>query len=163
MTEKPEMSGKNITIIKNAHQRQQIWQIFLPFVFVLLIAAIFVILAIFAGTEEVSVWSAISLMFLLIPSMIVSLLVLFFLGVGVYGLGRVMKIIPKYTCQVQQKIKQIETEVRKVSNGVVKPFISIRSQAAGLNVLLSLTSKKKRDQKIKHKNKGGDSVSLFDN
>jgi predicted PurR-regulated permease PerM len=143
MPENPDIHA-NALKIRKVHRNQLILQIILPILLVGIIGIILVILSLFAGKEEVSVWSSISLIFLVIPTMVISLVVLLILGFGVYGMSRVLKIIPKYTNQFQEKINKVEMEIRKVSNGVVKPFISIRSAAAGINTIVSKLSRKEK-------------------
>jgi hypothetical protein len=144
MPENPDIHIKNILKISKVHRNQLIWQIILPILLVVIIAILIVIMSLFAGKEEVSVWSSISLIFLIIPTMVISLVLLLILGFGVYGMSRVLVIVPQYTNRVQEKLIKVEIEIRKVSNGVVRPFISIRSAVAGLNMVVSQISRKEK-------------------
>ena len=113
------------------------WQIFLPLGLVLLFALLLAILAGIAEGEEVSVWADISLIFLLIPVMFTSFLMLAFISFGVFGVGKVSKIIPQYAYRAQKTISQMEQGIRKASDGTVRPFIHMHSLSAALRAFFT--------------------------
>ncbi|MFU8772472.1 MAG: hypothetical protein ACNA8H_08645, partial [Anaerolineales bacterium] len=132
MTEKSEISQRKKSVSFRKYRRQSFLKIYLPLVFSILAVVVFIILVGYARPEVISVWSGVSLIFLIVPTLVIGLIVLLILGFGVYGLGRVLSIIHLYFSQLQEAFGKLELQIRKASDGAVKPFIRIRGASAGL-------------------------------
>jgi hypothetical protein len=118
-----------------AHRRQVLWQVILPLVLGVVIVLVFAVLASLAGDAEASLWADISIIFLLIPLMAVSLLfVLLFSGM-VYVLLRLLRIIPSYARKAQVLAFKVEQRARKVANLAAEPILRYHSFVAAMRAL----------------------------
>jgi hypothetical protein len=110
------------------HRRQMWTQILLPILLsVILFIAIIVLtsLATFRGYGDVSRWAAISTIWLVMPIMVVSLILLVLLCAVIYLLARLIGVIPPYSHQAQRFVYRIEGFVRHGSEMIVKPALFV--------------------------------------
>jgi hypothetical protein len=129
-----QISNRN-PITKKAHARQRLWQITLPLVVGVIVVIALLVLASLAGTAQASRWADISLIFLLIPVMVISLIFLV-LGAGlVYALVRVLQVIPAFAFRVQNLFTLIEDRVRTGANLAAEPIIRVSSWLAAIRTL----------------------------
>ena len=82
--------------------------------------------------SEVPVWRDISLIFMIIPVVLVGLIFLgIFIGI-VYLLARLLNILPTYTQLGQAYVRTFSSMVRMWADRAVNPFLAIRSLWAGI-------------------------------
>ncbi|MEW5830107.1 MAG: hypothetical protein AB1846_14525 [Chloroflexota bacterium] len=121
-----------------AHKRQAFWQITLPLaVTALLILAVAVLAGISAfgdktGSER---WAAISTIWLVVPVMFIAVVFLVVLAALIYGLARLLKIIPPYSGKAQYHANHIAGKVRTVADTAVKPIMLGEGLIASLKAL----------------------------
>jgi hypothetical protein len=101
----------------------------------LVLVVFFAVLAGLAGPAETSRWADISLIFLLIPVMVVSLLFLAIFAGSIYALMRILRIVPPFALRVQNLFSKIEQRVRRGANIAVEPILRIESWLAALRAL----------------------------
>lgn len=129
-----QFSSRN-PITKRAHARQRLWQIILPLVIGVIAAIALLVLAGLAGAAQTSRWADISLIFLVIPVMVVSLIFLA-LGAGlIYALVRVLQVIPTFAFRAQNLFTLIEDRVRTGANLAAEPIIRVSSWLAAIRTL----------------------------
>jgi hypothetical protein len=88
------------------------------------------ILTILGGTAHsplVSQWSAISVIFLVLPMLVVGLVVLVFLFAIVYGLNLLQKNIPAWLQTAQAFVQVARFKIEGAADSVVKPFLAASS------------------------------------
>jgi hypothetical protein len=109
------------------HKSQFFWQILLPFLCMtaLIMAAAAVLIP--WGRPAAGVWRDISIMWLLIPLLILSLLFIGILVMLIYGFAKLTPVIPKYTGQAQKVTASIAAVTQRVADGIQKPFAWIKS------------------------------------
>lgn len=121
------------------HRKQVIWQVILPVLLaaLLLIGLIlWVSMATFGGTGDVSRWAAISTIWLVIPFLVAGLIVLIvLLGVS-YLLGRLLQITPTYTGIAQDYVFRAAGIIQRITAAVVKPVIYLDGLAANIRAFL---------------------------
>lgn len=130
----PQFLDRN-PVAQRSHARQKLWQIMLPIFAGLVLVVFFAVLAGLAGPAEASRWADISLIFLLIPVMFVSLLFLAIFAGSIYAFMRILRIIPPFALRVQNLFSKIEQQVRRGANLAVEPIIRIESWWAALRAL----------------------------
>ena len=122
------------------HRQQQIWQIWLPLVLASLVVIGLAILAIVGasrGSDVVTKWSHFSSILIIIPVLFVSLVVLALVCAGIYGLAKLLKILPAYTGLVQAYTDLISISIKMRSDQLLKPIFAIRGWFAALDRLWS--------------------------
>ena len=120
------------------HKKQQFWQILAPVGLGFLIMAAVIALMILTATKgdpgaQISGWADTSLIWLILPVLLVAILVAVLLFALVYLLARALKILPVYTGIAQQYAGLAADKIKYLSNRLVAPIISIKSSMAGVN------------------------------
>ena len=121
------------------HRKQIIWQIILPMVLTAILFIAFVVLiniATFRDNGDVGRWAAVSTIWISIPIIIVSLLLLAILVGIVYLLIRLLQITPIYTGKAQDVAYKVAGYVRRAADAAAKPFIFLDSIGASIKTLL---------------------------
>lgn len=130
----PHESERN-PVTQRAHGRQTMWQIVLPLIIGALVAIALGVLAGLAGADRTSRWADISLIFMIIPAMLVSLLFVV-LSVGLnYGLFRVLKFVPPFARRVQDVFGRAEQRIRTGADMAVEPILRAQSLLAAARSL----------------------------
>lgn len=112
------------------HKQQLLRQIILPIVFVTILGLSVVILSCFAITGEksdLSLWADISMIWLIIPMMILFLILIGLMFGLVYGSSKLLKVTPRYTGLLQEYILWFYAEVAIVTQKITRPILSIRT------------------------------------
>ena len=115
------------------------WQIILPMVLtaILFIALVVLInIATFRDNADVGRWAAESTIWISIPIIIVSLLLLAILIGIVYLLIRLLQITPIYTGKAQDFAYKVAGYTRRAADAAAKPFIFLDSIGASIKALL---------------------------
>ena len=131
-------AGNQVRPSYRRHKKQQFWQIIAPIaVGFLLMVAVMVLTILTAASgdsgTQISGWADTSMIWLLLPVLMVAVLVALLLFAMVYLLARALKVLPVYTGIVQQYAALIADRVRSFSNKLVSPIIGIRSSVSGVN------------------------------
>ena len=112
------------------HRRDVNLQIILPIVLVSLVGvglAAFSGYAATANNPGVSLWADISIIWLIIPVMMMALVILAVMVALVAGLSRLLKVSPHYTGLAQSYALWFNAQVTIWSEKITKPLISIRT------------------------------------
>ena len=131
-------AGNQVRPSYRRHKKQQFWQIIAPIAvgFLLMVAVMVLTILTAAGGDpgtQISGWADTSMIWLLLPVLMVAILVALLLFAMVYLLARALKVLPIYTGIVQQYAALIADRVRYFSNKLVSPIIGIRSSVSGVN------------------------------
>jgi hypothetical protein len=87
-------------------------------------------IATFRENSDVGRWAAISTIWIIIPVMGAGLLVLvIFIGL-IYGMARLLKLIPPYTGHAQKIIWRIEGAIQRGADAAVKPILALEGITA---------------------------------
>ena len=108
------------------HKRQFVWQILLPILLVILLGLAvggLTITASLANASNASLWADVSIIWLLIPALVFALVAIAILGFAIYGLAKVLQVAPTYTGKAQGIFALISALIRKVADGLTKPFV----------------------------------------
>ena len=120
-----------------AHRREVGWQIVFPLTcgsIILLGLAIWTVVGTVQG-GNVSQPADTSLIFLLIPTMILALIPLALLAGLAYGIIAFNKMLPQYFFKAQGALRKVQDGVRIGADKLVEPVIRIESMIAALGVL----------------------------
>jgi membrane-associated HD superfamily phosphohydrolase len=127
------------TLSARAHRRQLAWQILVPFlILVALVIILAVLVATKAGSSSNQTWSDISIIWLIAPMLIFSLLFVFLLGFLIYGIARLTQVVPHYTGMVQGFFNMLPGRTRRLADGTVKPFVWFQQAGAVIKSIFKM-------------------------
>jgi len=124
------------------HQREVFWQITLPLVLGVLVILALAGLTIAAGiglSPATSTWASISLIWLILPGLIIVLVLIVFLSSVIYGIIRLEQVLPVYARQVQDFFYLVQRKIRQGADRVVQPVIKVSEWWEGLQVVFKKT------------------------
>jgi len=116
------------------HQKEVFLQITIPIIIFFLIFLILSILAVYPATaEQDSLWADISLIFLLVPAIIILIILLIILVLSVYATFYLIKVLPNFFFRVYQWLSLMSDKVQWIGVVVTEPFIRVNSWMASVN------------------------------
>lgn len=122
--------------------RRQLWtQILIPILAVILVvAAVIVVVSVvtFRGNGDVERWAAVSTIWLVIPILGAGLLALAAFAALVYGMARLLAVIPPYSGYAQRIVWRVGGYVKRGAELAVKPALVAGSVSAALKRLTGL-------------------------
>jgi FtsH-binding integral membrane protein len=124
------------------HQRQSFWQIILPVILagLLMLTGMVVMILSISGAKTgivVSQWSDLSVIWLTLPMFIPAVMVLIFTILIIYGVARLIKLVPKYAQLIQAYVKLYALRINLATNKAAAPFIGWKSILAGAGRIFS--------------------------
>lgn len=119
---------------QQVHRRETFLQITLPLIIGLVLILFLAVLTVITATSGGSVAQAAdaSLIFLIIPLMLVTILFTLIVGAVAYGLIKLNATLPVYTRQAQDVFARVRQQVQVGSDKAVEPILRIRSFFASL-------------------------------
>ncbi len=113
-----------------AHKRQFAWQILVPFLVMAGLIIAGALLVVTGGAPRTGVWADVSLIWLLVPALFIALMILAFVITAVYGMAKLLQILPHYTGKAQGIFALLSAGTRKVADGATKPIVWFRQAGA---------------------------------
>jgi len=126
------------------HRRQVTWQVWVPLGIFLVIILFLLVLATMGTANNPTVgmkWASISLIFLIIPTFFAGLVLLSFLGLIAFYLGKLLKVFPLYSLILRTYVYRASAAILKGLDQVVRPILAIQGWLASLERLLSSLSR----------------------
>lgn len=108
-----------------------VW-IYLPLSIGILVIVGIGFLVVRAGFGSASAWADTSLIFMLIPAIILGLVLVVLLGSMVYGIVKLIAIIPVWFISIRRVFWQAENAVQRTGDIAVRPFTVMKSSWAAL-------------------------------
>ena len=132
------------------HVRQRFWQIIAPVGFGILLVLVILALVIrtAVGTEAggpVSQWADTSVIWLSLPALLFSLVLVLILIGMIYLLAWLLKILPAYTHLVQHYMHQASGFITTWADKLVAPFISVKGFSASVSAFVGSLFGQRRD------------------
>ncbi len=93
-------------------------------------------IATFRDHGEVARWAAISTIWIVIPIMAAGLLLLLVFIAILYGMARLLALIPTYTRQAQKIVWRIEGAIQRGADMAVKPVLALEGILATIKRLI---------------------------
>jgi hypothetical protein len=126
------------------HRREAFWQITFPLlmgILLLLAAVAVIILSATQAVTDVGRWADVSLMWLILPSLFFTLILLALLIGFVYLISILLRLIPHYALILQLYFEAGKNKVRQLSNQSIEPIVRIRSTWAAVRYAARLGKK----------------------
>ena len=122
--------------------RRELWtKILIPMllaVAVIVAVATLTGIATFRDNGEVERWAAISTIWIVIPIMGAGLLLLLVFIAILYGMARLLALLPTYTGQAQKIVWRIEGAIKRGADMAVKPVLALEGITATLKRLTGI-------------------------
>lgn len=129
------MPSERSSEAEQKHRREVLLQITLPLVIFGLIILALAVFAASGGPGNASRWASVSLIWLLIPLILIAFIFLIILGGLAFGVTRLIGVLPGYTHQVQDFFDRIGELVQQGSDKVVEPFLRAQSFIASVQAV----------------------------
>jgi hypothetical protein len=114
------------------HRQQRVWQIFLPIslisLFIFFVGGYFVVVE----GSQTRVWADISVIWIVLPLLVIFLIVLALLIGMIYLLYKVNRSTPIYTQRLQEVFRLIQQKSLNIADSIVKPVLWINQSQAGI-------------------------------
>jgi hypothetical protein len=135
MNDEFSSSKERNPVTYQSHRKQVLWQITIPLVIGAVIILILAVSVTTGSPQTASLWADVSLVWLIIPVMIVSLILLVFLAGLAYAVIWLVRTIPGYAMQAQNFMIMIVRQVEKLGNVIVEPILRVNAFLASLQAL----------------------------
>jgi predicted membrane protein len=113
-----------------AHKRQFAWQILAPVIVIAGLVIAGAVLVTTGGRARTGVWADVSLIWLLIPALLLAFVFLAVIITVIYGMGKILQIIPRYSWKAQGFFNRVSSGTRRVADGTTKPFFWFKEAGA---------------------------------
>jgi len=123
-------------VTQKAHRQDVLRQLTLPVIVVLLVLAGVVFWLIQAGVGDFGLWAQISIVFIILPALIIGLILLVILAGLVFGIGYLLGFLPPYARITQDAIQNVKAQAEAGADISAKPIIQIQSFIAMIDTLL---------------------------
>ncbi len=143
MDELPQIHAERNPLVHAEHRRQALKQIYLPLVIGALVVLAGVVAIIYFGVQAEPMlrrWADVSVIWVLLPAMCIGVLILLVILGILFGFTRLLGVTPGFFEVEQGFFSQAEQKVLKISDGLVEPFLRLRSNWAGLKRRSKLSS-----------------------
>jgi hypothetical protein len=120
------------------HRREVFWQITIPIILgaiVLIALAVWVSLVSFGDQVLADKWASVSLIWLIIPAMVFTLVFAVILGGLTYLVMKIIQVFPAITFKVEEFMLKVRTRARQITDAAVKPVTATKSGWAAVRVL----------------------------
>ena len=111
------------------NHRRQLWtQILTPLliaVALMLALSVLIGLVTFRDNGEVGRWAAISTIWIVIPIMVAGLIFLVIFGALIYGMARLLQLIPPCTGYAQRLVWRAEGYVKRAADAIAQPIVGL--------------------------------------
>jgi len=122
----------------HTHKRQLAWQILLPF---LLVAALIIVAAVLVVNSTATAsrtWADVSTIWLIAPMLVFALAFVLLLGILIYGVARLLRVLPRYTGRAQDFFGRLSGWARSLANATAKPIVWVHQAGAILKSIFKL-------------------------
>jgi hypothetical protein len=109
----------------HTHKRQFAWQIMIPFLVESVIIVAGAVLVVTGNDLNLGTWSDVSIIWVVAPWLLVMLLFLAVVITTIYGMTRLLRILPGISAKARSFFARIAGGTRLISDGAVKPFFSV--------------------------------------
>ena len=113
-----------------AYKRDFLWQILLPMIIILIMVIAASVFTAMRPPATASLWADISVIWLLIPVLFFALITLMILGGMVYGMAKLLDIIPTYTRKLYLLIRRATNKIEDIADASAKPIFFVEELSA---------------------------------
>ena len=129
-------------LTRKRHQKEVLWQITVPFLIGSLILLALAVLVVGIVPGDARRWADISMIWLIVPVILVTLLSLLFLAGSIYAVVRLIQVLPKYSYQALGWLLLLGLHLQRLNDRMVEPFLRLHMLSASLKMLGKQVSKR---------------------
>jgi membrane protein required for beta-lactamase induction len=118
-----------------AHTRQVWLQVLIPVAVCALAVIALAVSVSLSGNTQVTRFSDISIILLVLPGLLVGLVVIGIFGLGIFLQARFLRILPSYTALAQMYFDRLSQLVTRLSDRSASPILFFSSKAAGFKAI----------------------------
>ena len=122
----------------HAYKVQFAWQILAPFLVMAGLIIAGALLVVTGGTPRTGVWADVSVIWLLAPALFFALGFLVIVITTVYGMAKLLQVMPHYTGKTQGIFARLSAGTRKLADGAAKPIVWSRQAGAVIKSIFRL-------------------------
>jgi sterol desaturase/sphingolipid hydroxylase (fatty acid hydroxylase superfamily) len=122
-------------ITHQRHRREVFWQITFPILVISLVLLLLAVMATGLSSEKASTWADISIIWMIIPALIFSLLAMIILAALVYLTLRLLHILPFYFFKGHNWFLLVNVRLAHIEDNLAEPFLRLRAWKAGAGAL----------------------------
>jgi hypothetical protein len=139
---KPDYKRERNPQTTQRHRKEVFWQISLPIAIGSLIFLVFAVLSFTLESGETSRWADISLIWLIMPVMVVTLITCVMLAASIYAIVKLIVVLPYYSLQLLNWLIMASRYVHQAGNRAVEPVLRFKSFSASARSLRRQISRK---------------------
>lgn len=126
--------------VHRRHRKEVFWQITFPLILgtLLLLGVCGLTVGVAVGGWPLALWRDISMIWLLLPALILALIVLAIVGGLAYGVIRLIGILPGFFYRLQRMFETVAIRSRQIADRIVVPVLRIAGWRAGIRRLRQL-------------------------
>jgi hypothetical protein len=117
------------------HRSEVFWQITLPSVIGIVLIAALAFLATQTTSFQVGVWADISIIWLIMPVMMITLVSLVIMIASIYLSAQLIRILPFYSRRVQEWFSMLAIQVSRIDNIIIEPVLRVHGFRASIGML----------------------------
>jgi hypothetical protein len=139
------MEHSKSPVNQSVHQKQILWQVWIPLslgILMILALAVLAVMTDIGNGVEGGRLAGVSLIFLIIPSLIVCFFVILLLSLLIFGVYKLTEILPVYSFKALMYVIIASDFIRLWSDRVAQPVLVIHEGLAGLYQILDKFSPK---------------------
>ena len=121
-----------------AHKRQFTWQILAPFLVMAGLIIAGAVMVVTGGASRTGVWADVSVIWLLAPALFFALAFLAILITAIYGMAKLLQVLPHYTGKAQGLFALLSAGTRKLADGATKHIVWFRQAGAVIKSIFRL-------------------------
>ena len=122
-------------VTHKAHRREVLWQITVPLVVGIVAVLALAFLAARGATNDVSRWADISLIWLILPTLLIAFIFLIVVGAIAFGIVWLVRKLPVPARRAQDLVASLGARVGKITDAAVEPILRAQSFSASLQAL----------------------------
>jgi predicted PurR-regulated permease PerM len=138
----PQPPKERNQIIYARHRKEVIWQIILPVLMGLVICLALSLVVTRMTNDQVSTWADISVIWLIIPALVGSLILSIIMAAAIYATYWLIRELPFYFFRAYTWLRMLNTQVSRVGDKAVEPFLRGHSFSASVRKLGSQVKRK---------------------
>ncbi len=112
------------------HKKEVFWQIIFPMligILILFAMFVFIFISVRTGASDLSRYADVSLIWLIIPSLIIALIFLIFLAAIIYLFTVLLRITPRYSHLILLYLEIGKYKIIRITNQVTNPIVKSKS------------------------------------
>jgi hypothetical protein len=125
---------------KDSHRKEVLWQITIPFILGLVVLLALAVGSVFLSNGAVSRWASISLIWLILPNLLFTLIFTIILGAILYGVIKLIGAMPGLFLKLYDILDKVQEKLVQFQNTAAKPIFTVGGWTAAVKALFGKQS-----------------------